>query len=231
MTTQTIPVSADNSLIVEQVGGDLALQGWDKQELQISGDVIRVEREDRAIGVSSGGNLSISVPRGMHLSVESVGGDATLQDLSGEVELGLVGGDASLRNLSGRVQLTGVVGGETHMDNVVNVSMSTSNRGPDFDIGDRIRRKVQKATQRAERELRRAHAEHIAKVSPIKRVYQVQFDGSRWKYNSGSDAPAAAPAGDPVSEEERMTILRMLQDKKITSEEADKLLAALEGNG
>jgi hypothetical protein len=35
--------------------------------------------------------------------------------------------------------------------------------------------------------------------------------------------------GEPVSEEERMAILKMLQEKKITSEEADKLLAALEG--
>jgi hypothetical protein len=33
----------------------------------------------------------------------------------------------------------------------------------------------------------------------------------------------------PVSDEERMTILKMLQEKKITSEEADKLLVALEG--
>jgi hypothetical protein len=33
----------------------------------------------------------------------------------------------------------------------------------------------------------------------------------------------------PVSEEERLTILKMLQEKKITAEDAEKLLAALEG--
>ena len=38
-----------------------------------------------------------------------------------------------------------------------------------------------------------------------------------------------APKVDPVSDEERMTILRMLAEKKITSEEAEKLLSALEG--
>ena len=38
-----------------------------------------------------------------------------------------------------------------------------------------------------------------------------------------------APKSDPVSDEERMTILRMLSEKKITSEEAEKLLSALEG--
>ena len=36
-------------------------------------------------------------------------------------------------------------------------------------------------------------------------------------------------ASQPVSDEERMAILKMLQEKKITSEEADKLLTALEG--
>ena len=34
---------------------------------------------------------------------------------------------------------------------------------------------------------------------------------------------------EPVSEEERLMILRMLEEKKITLEEADQLLSALEG--
>ena len=38
-----------------------------------------------------------------------------------------------------------------------------------------------------------------------------------------------APPVDPVTDVERMTILKMLQDKKITSEDAEKLLSALEG--
>ena len=44
-----------------------------------------------------------------------------------------------------------------------------------------------------------------------------------------------APKGVPMSpkpqasDEERFTILKMLQEKKITAEEADKLLSALEG--
>ena len=41
-------------------------------------------------------------------------------------------------------------------------------------------------------------------------------------------APAAS-AHEPVSEEERLMILRMLEQKKISMEEADRLLAALEG--
>ena len=39
------------------------------------------------------------------------------------------------------------------------------------------------------------------------------------------------PASDPVTEAERMSILRMVEQKKISIEEAEKLLAALEGRG
>ncbi len=42
--------------------------------------------------------------------------------------------------------------------------------------------------------------------------------------------PRATPPAEAVSDEERMTILRMVEQKKITVEDAEKLLAALEGN-
>ena len=53
--------------------------------------------------------------------------------------------------------------------------------------------------------------------------------GRRFAFNwSGGRAPSSPPS-EAVTEEERMSILRMLQDKKITSEDAEKLLSALEG--
>lgn len=218
MAKQTIPVSEDDTLTVLQVGGDVSVQGWDREEVQAGGDVLRVEREEGSIVVGTGGDLSLSVPRNMAITLGHVGGDVSVQDLAGAVELGLVGGDASLRNLSGPVQLTGMVGGQMHMENVTNVSMGGEGREPGFDVGERVRRTIEQATRRAERKLRRAQAK-----------MEVRFDGGRWKYNSGPAVPSEA-AGEPVSEEERMTILRMLQEKKITSEEAEQLLAALEGN-
>jgi hypothetical protein len=153
-----------------------------------------------------------------------VGGDARLEDLTGNIELGLVGGDAVLLNLSGAVQLNGMVGGDTRMENVATISMSHGSQAGDFDVGDRVRRKMEHATRRAEESVRRAeervrHAEARAHQRP-----HVLFG---W---NAAPRSAAEPAGEPVSDEERMTILRMLQEKKITSEEADKLLAALEGN-
>jgi hypothetical protein len=50
----------------------------------------------------------------------------------------------------------------------------------------------------------------------------------RWNWDLNPRGVPTPPA-DPVSDEERMAILKMLQEKKITAEEAEKLLAALEG--
>jgi hypothetical protein len=46
----------------------------------------------------------------------------------------------------------------------------------------------------------------------------------------GRSAEPSAPAPEPVQEEERLLILKMLQEKKISMEEAESLLSALEGN-
>ena len=54
--------------------------------------------------------------------------------------------------------------------------------------------------------------------------------GRRFAFNwsPGYGTPPVPPS-EPVSDEERMAILKMLQEKKITAEEAEQLLSALEG--
>lgn len=224
MSTHTITIAPDEIVEVERVGGDLQAQGSDGADVQAAGDQVRIEKRSGAVAISCGGDLKLSIPRGAHLSAGAVGGDVRLQDLSGNVELGLVGGDAVLLNLSGPVQLNGMVGGDTHMENVSNISMRPGNTPAGFDGGDRVRRKADQVSQRVDEKLRRAEEKIRRAESRARHRPHVLF---------GVDVPsrsAAAPAGEPVSDEERLTILRMLQEKKITSEEADKLLAALEGN-
>ena len=48
-------------------------------------------------------------------------------------------------------------------------------------------------------------------------------------FQSKGYAYSASPPSEPVSEDERMAILKMLQEKKITAEQAEQLLNALEG--
>ncbi len=80
--------------------------------------------------------------------------------------------------------------------------------------------KVEAAMRRAEAKARAA--EHRA------RDVKVNMNIGRWKWDmTPGKFPPSTPA--PISDEERLTILRMLQEKKISLDEAEKLLSALEG--
>jgi hypothetical protein len=109
--------------------------------------------------------------------------------------------------------------------------------GLNFDwsgFGERISRQVERATaqaaKRAEEAARRAerHAERHA------RKWKANVNVGRWKWDIGPNGVITpptppAPPSEPVAEEERMAILKMLQEKKITAAQAEELLSALEG--
>jgi hypothetical protein len=117
--------------------------------------------------------------------------------------------------------------------------------GPDFplppDFSERINRRVRAALERnhsrleaasrragakIEAAMRRAEAKARAAEVRARRVH-AHVNIGRWNWDLSSHAPAQA--GEPVSNDERLIILKMLQEKKISLEEAEKLLAALEG--
>jgi hypothetical protein len=96
------------------------------------------------------------------------------------------------------------------------------------DFSERINRRVQdathRATERAEAAMRRAEA-NMRRSEENMRGQQ----GRRFSFNWSAGHGPSVPPVEPVSDAERMAILKMLQDKKITSEDAEKLLSALEG--
>jgi uncharacterized protein YfaS (alpha-2-macroglobulin family) len=81
-----------------------------------------------------------------------------------------------------------------------------------------------RASIKIEAAMRRAEAK--ARAAEV-RARRGQVNVGRWKWNISSDA--SDTTNSPISDEERMSILKMLQEKKISVEEAEKLLAALEG--
>jgi hypothetical protein len=85
------------------------------------------------------------------------------------------------------------------------------------EAAERAARKAEAAGRRAERQLERQFGKHAGRR------------GARFSWSWDSSQMPRASKADPVSDEERMTILRMLAEKKISSEEAEKLLSALEG--
>jgi hypothetical protein len=116
------------------------------------------------------------------------------------------------------------------------------------DFSERINQRVQAAMERAQTHLEAAnrHAETAGHRASIKieaamrraeakahaaevrsRRGQASIRVGRWNWDVTPHGPVQSSA--PVSDEERLSILKMLQEKKISVEEAEKLLAALEG--
>jgi hypothetical protein len=87
---------------------------------------------------------------------------------------------------------------------------------------ERVQRRVEAAMRRAEEKMRSAE----------RRTMHMGISVGRWGVNTnrpGSPVPPPASPSEPVTDEERLTILKLLQEKKISLQEAEKLLAALEG--
>jgi hypothetical protein len=92
----------------------------------------------------------------------------------------------------------------------------------------------ERETSRAQEKLRRAQEKLERKLEANRLRTQAAADRRTRAYNRGSwsfniPAPPSPTAEPHVSDEERLIILRMLEQKKISPAEADQLLAALEG--
>lgn len=88
-------------------------------------------------------------------------------------------------------------------------------------LAERAQEQAQRAMERARRSLERQTRRK--RSGP-----RAEF---RWEWDSAGRGRPARPSApvEPVKEEERMMILKMVQDQKISIEEAERLLAALEG--
>ena len=112
-------------------------------------------------------------------------------------------------------------------------------------IVEKARRSNERAQERAQEKMRRAQEkmeraqERMQRKAEYARRREAMHDhppappppGMRggWGFNFSSSPPSQpGPAVDTVSEEERLMILRMLEQKKISIAEAEQLLAALE---
>lgn len=103
----------------------------------------------------------------------------------------------------------------------------------------RAREESQQASMRAQEKMRRVQKKLDRKIVAAQRKVELKARAAErrqrsqssesWSY-SGSAPTAAKPPKAPASDEERLMILRMLEQKKISLEEAEKLLAAIEGS-
>lgn len=103
------------------------------------------------------------------------------------------------------------------------------------EIMRRARTSSEKAQARAVEHMRLAQEKLERKMEAARRRSEKRAEQSErrgrhtWKFEFNSPPPPPPPPHEPVVDEERLMILRMLEQKKISLEEAESLLAALEG--
>jgi len=90
---------------------------------------------------------------------------------------------------------------------------------------DRVQHRVDAAMRRAEEKMRSAERRSMHMGIKVGRF------GATIERSGTPPVPPMPPRppAEPVTDEERLTILKMLQEKKISLQDAEKLLAALDG--
>jgi hypothetical protein len=229
----------EGNVALDSVADDLALRGArGNVKVNVGEDVVVYlePKAQAAYSITAGDDILLVLQPNANVTLTMQGDEIDMdwpgiENQEDVTERVLVLGDGS-------AQISLNAGGDIRVTSDANAGNSAEEfgnfAGLNFDwsgFGERISRQVEQATaraaKRAEEVARRAerHAERHA------RRWKGNVDVGRWKwdFNSQNVPPPPPPPSEPVAEEERMAILKMLAEKKITSEQAEQLLNALEG--
>ncbi len=225
--------------VVDRVGGDLVLSTnlleGAEYRFSVGGDIVcRIPPEaDARIRIMSCADLSVDVP-----DVELIEGDTHDEIILGNgaalVELS-AGGDIRLVGQADDVMMA--INFQLEEDLAARLSgieekLSEQLAGLDDLIASKAERLREKAEKQAERAMRSAEraarrAEQKIDKGKRKRSFTLSFGGGSASRSTRHSRPQ--PPREPVSDEERLMILRMVEARQISVEEAERLLSALEG--
>jgi SHOCT-like protein len=229
----------EGNITFDSVADDMALRGGrGNVKVNVGEDVVIYLEPiaDGAYSITAGDDI---------LLVLKPNANVTLSMHGDEIDVAWPGvenqGDITERVLvlgDGSAQISLNAGGDIRVTNDAEAGNSAEDfgnfAGMNFDwsgFGERISRQVEQATaraaKRAEEAARRVerHAERQA------RRWKGNVKVGRWNWEMGPRGVPTPPSppSEPVAEEERLAILKMLAEKKITAEQAEQLLNALEG--
>ncbi len=233
-----IRISGIAGMATASAGGDISLSltptPGQKCQFTAGGDIsVRVPADANArfTMTSRADNIRVRIP-GVSSGAGTGTRQVTLGDGSAEIIL-TAGGDISLSSDST---------GQNVDDLGARLDAAFSR------MGDLIAQRAQEAAQRmasrveakAQRAARKAErmAQRIAREAEQQsRGWMRHGHPFEGRHFAGPFAPpppgtqpTPRPGAQPVTDEERLAVLRMVEQKKITVEQAEKLLAALEGN-
>ncbi|MBE7434268.1 MAG: hypothetical protein HS100_10155 [Anaerolineales bacterium] len=228
----------DGNVALDSISDDLALRDVrGNVTANVGEDVVMYlnPRPGYSYNVNAGDDILLVMPPRAN-AVLSMSGDEIHMDWEGVENVD----DSTNRSVTlgdGSAQINLSAGGDIRVSNRSDAGDSAEDfgnfagMGMDWSgFGERISRRVEQATERAQRKIEAANRRIEQKVRAAEKRGRgkVALGIGRWNWDF-SPKGVPVPPKAPVSDEERLAILKMLQDKKITAEEAEKLLAALEG--
>lgn len=100
--SKTISAGRNPNILIDSIGGDLSLVGWEGDDilLKADDDELRVSQEGDQVRLSCDDDLSMRVPKGANVIITSIGGDASVRGVMGQIELKDIGGDLSMRDVN-----------------------------------------------------------------------------------------------------------------------------------
>ena len=109
--SRSIHVGPSPKININSVSGDLSIIGWDGEDMLIKADddEVRFEQKDGEVILSTDDDLSLRIPKGASLLLQSVDGDLAIRGVTGDIELKEVGGDLSIRE-AGSIEIDTVEG-------------------------------------------------------------------------------------------------------------------------
>ena len=231
----------EGNVNIESISDDLALRGArGNVKVNVGEDVVVYlePRDDGEYLVTAGDDILLVLPPYANATVTMQGDEIEVKWPGVEEDPEATERVVTLGSGAAKIVLN--AGGDIRLTNQANAAESAEEfgnfAGLNFDwsgFGERISRQVEQVTSRAAKRAEEAarRAERHAERHARRWGGRVNFGpGPSWDFGpKGMPTPPGVPKSEPVADEERMAILKMLQEKKITSEQAEQLLRALEG--
>ena len=237
------------NVTLESVGNDLALRDVrGNVTANVGNDIVFYlhPQPGKNYAIRAGEDILLVMPPKANATLTMSANEISIDWKGSELEDDATSGTIILGNGSANITLN--AGNDIRVSNQANAGDFAQDfgnfAGLDMDwsgFGEKISRQVAQATKQAAEAGRRA-AENEQRANEARRRFEERAEGrvrgkvnvgvGRWNWDLSPKGTPMPPMPERLqaSEEERLVILKMLQDKKISADDADKLLSALEGD-
>ena len=126
---EQIEVPVNKRIFIDNQRGDVRIEGWDKAQLQITGElddkaqgyrledrdgciefIVKMPRNNNGWNSGDGSQLTIYIPKSSELEFTGVNANITAKELHAGVDIDVVNGDINLHSLSGNISVDTVNG-------------------------------------------------------------------------------------------------------------------------